>query len=95
MVQSSANHTLGANVEELTLTGSADLTGTGNADANVLRGNAGANVLDGGLGVDTLVGGVGDGMHRLGEHRARPGEREADELGDRESQIREECCKEK
>ena len=51
---------LGANVENLTLTGSADIDGTGNALANVLTGNSGANTLDGGAGADTLTGGAGD-----------------------------------
>ncbi len=57
---SSVNWTLGANVENLTLTGTANLTGTGNALANVLTGNAGNNVLDGGAGADTMAGGLGD-----------------------------------
>jgi Ca2+-binding RTX toxin-like protein len=62
-------YTLGANVENLTLTGSADLEGHGNALDNVLIGNRGDNTLvggagndrlDGGLGADRLVGGAGD-----------------------------------
>ncbi|WP_058754295.1 S8 family serine peptidase [Sphingomonas endophytica] len=48
--------TLGANVENLFLTGSAGLNATGNALANTLRGNAGANVLNGGAGNDVLIG---------------------------------------
>ena len=59
-VQSSINYTLGANVENLTLTGAADLEGTGNALANVLRGNSGYNVLWGLDGNDTLYAGNGD-----------------------------------
>ncbi|MCW5737943.1 MAG: FG-GAP repeat protein [Enhydrobacter sp.] len=57
-VLSSVDHTLAANVENLTLTGSA-LAGTGNALANVLTGNGKANVLSGGDGNDRLVGGAG------------------------------------
>ncbi|MEP9401705.1 calcium-binding protein [Sphingomonas sp. VNH70] len=59
-VQSSIGYVIGANVENLTLTGTANLSGTGNALANVLTGNGGNNVLDGGAGADTLVGGAGD-----------------------------------
>ena len=46
-------------VENLTLTGSAAVNGTGNTLANILIGNAGANVITGGLGADTLTGGAG------------------------------------
>ncbi|MDE1152419.1 MAG: hypothetical protein PW788_07775 [Micavibrio sp.] len=58
-VQASINYTLGANVENLTLTGSADLTGTGNAGDNIITGNSGNDTLDGGAGVDTLDGSAG------------------------------------
>lgn len=58
-VKSSIGYTLGDNVEKLTLTGSAALSGTGNSLANTLTGNTGANVLDGGAGNDILAGGKG------------------------------------
>ena len=58
-VQSSVTYTLGANVENLTLTGSGNINATGNGDANVITGNIGNNVLVGGGGNDTLVGGAG------------------------------------
>lgn len=49
---------LTANVENLTLVGSA-ASGVGNALGNLLVGNAGANSLNGGEGDDRLVGGAG------------------------------------
>ncbi|WP_309678210.1 peroxidase family protein, partial [Polaromonas sp.] len=57
---SAATYTLGANVENLTLTGTAAINGSGNALANVVTGNAAANALDGGDGNDTLNGLAGD-----------------------------------
>ncbi|MEJ5864770.1 calcium-binding protein [Pseudomonas farsensis] len=60
LVQTSFSRTLGANIENLTLLGSADINGTGNDLANIIIGNSGDNVLDGAGGVDTLQGGAGD-----------------------------------
>jgi Ca2+-binding RTX toxin-like protein len=48
------------NLENLTLIGSAAISGTGNGLANVITGNTAANVLDGGVGNDTLTGGLGN-----------------------------------
>ena len=59
-VQSSLAFTLGANVENLTLTGTAAINGTGNALDNVLTGNSGANTLAGSAGNDTYVVSTGD-----------------------------------
>lgn len=60
LVQSSIAWTLGAYFENLTLTGTGSINGTGNALANVLIGNVGANRLDGGVGADTMTGGAGN-----------------------------------
>ncbi|KQP65232.1 hypothetical protein ASF41_21990 [Methylobacterium sp. Leaf111] len=54
------SYTLSANVENLTLSTSAALSGTGNALANTVVGNGGANVLNGKGGADTLTGGLGN-----------------------------------
>lgn len=61
-VESSATYTLSANVENLKLTGSAAIDGTGNSRNNILDGasNSAANVLTGGAGNDTYVVGAGD-----------------------------------
>jgi VCBS repeat-containing protein len=59
-VRASANYALGANVENLVLTGTANIMGVGNAGANIMTGNSGANTLDGGLGADFLYGGAGN-----------------------------------
>ncbi|WP_246881469.1 putative Ig domain-containing protein [Acidovorax sp. JG5] len=59
LVQSGVTYTLSANVENLTLTGTTAINGTGNALDNVLTGNTAANTLNGGAGNDTLNGGTG------------------------------------
>lgn len=61
-VQSGITYTLGANVENLTLTGSSAINGMGNALDNILIGNSAANVLTGGAGNDTYVIGAGDSI---------------------------------
>jgi Ca2+-binding RTX toxin-like protein len=54
-VLSAVTFTLGANIENLTLTGTANINGTGNSLANTLAGNTGINILTGGDGTDTYV----------------------------------------
>jgi hypothetical protein len=58
-VVSTISYTLGANLENLSLSGIADITGTGNSLNNTIIGNAGNNTLNGGGGNDKLVGGAG------------------------------------
>jgi Ca2+-binding RTX toxin-like protein len=74
-VQSSIAWTLGNNLENLVLTGTAAINGTGNTLANVLAGNVGNNTLtgnagndtlDGQGGADTLIGGTGNDTYMLG-----------------------------
>jgi trimeric autotransporter adhesin len=59
-VLSSVTYTLGANIENLTLTGSGAVNGTGNSLNNVIAGNSANNVLNGGVGADTMAGGSGN-----------------------------------
>jgi Ca2+-binding RTX toxin-like protein len=58
-VYTTINLTLGANLDDLFMRGSAAINATGNAQDNVLRGNSAANVLTGGVGADDLRGGGG------------------------------------
>ena len=58
-VRSSVTYTLPAAVENLTLTGSSAINGTGNALGNVITGNSGNNVITGLGGADTLDGAGG------------------------------------
>ncbi|MBD2135391.1 hypothetical protein H6F47_23955, partial [Sphaerospermopsis sp. FACHB-1094] len=59
LVNASISYTLPNNVENLTLTGSSNINGTGNNLNNTLTGNSGNNTLNGGAGIDALTGGVG------------------------------------
>jgi len=61
--RSGISYALTDNVENLTLTGTADLDGTGNGLDNVILGNSGANRIDGGLGADAMAGGAGDDVY--------------------------------
>lgn len=54
-VISSADYAIGNNIEQLILTGSNDIDGTGNAVNNYIQGNSGDNFLNGGGGTDTIL----------------------------------------
>ncbi|HEV2747303.1 MAG TPA: calcium-binding protein [Allosphingosinicella sp.] len=58
-VRSTVGYALGQNIERLTLLGSLDINGRGNALNNLIIGNSGENVLNGADGSDTLTGGMG------------------------------------
>src|SRR5215207_3632332 len=69
IVASTTSYALGANVESLILSGSANIAGAGNVLGNYMIGNGGDNTLDGQSGNDTisaaagndrLLGGYGD-----------------------------------
>lgn len=70
-VIASIDYWLGSDVEDLVLTGSADLAGTGNGLANAITGNDGANLLVGGLGGDRFDGGAGNDTVSYADSSAR------------------------
>lgn len=90
LVSASISYTLGNDVENLTLTGTGAINGTGNTLNNTLTGNAAANALAGGAGNDTLAGGAGndiyvlnrgDGSDTVQENDATTGNRDTAQFG--------------
>lgn len=73
-VNSAINYVLGAHIENLTLTGTSAINGTGNelnntitgnAADNQLSGNEGNDSLNGGLGADIMIGGLGNDIYTV------------------------------
>lgn len=59
-VRSSISYRLSTNVENLVLTGTSAINGTGNELGNTITGNSAANIIDGGAGADVMIGGDGN-----------------------------------
>ena len=59
-VNTSVSRTLGANFDNLILTGISNINAIGNELDNLLTGNDGNNIINGGLGKDTINGGLGN-----------------------------------
>ncbi len=59
VLTSRTSYTIGANVENLSYSGTSAFTGVGNALDNLITGNSGKDKLTGGAGNDTLDGGSG------------------------------------
>ena len=66
-ISSSTSYTLGANEDNLQLTGTANINGSGNELNNILTGNSGANTLKGMAGADSLYGGAGNDILHAGD----------------------------
>ncbi|MDD3013150.1 MAG: calcium-binding protein [Candidatus Gastranaerophilales bacterium] len=69
IVYSSVSWTLGANIENLVLTGTEDINGTGNNLNNILTGNSGNNILNGSAGNDTYIIGLNSGQDLIRDNK--------------------------
>src|SRR5262249_38878124 len=72
-VRSSITYTLGSSVENLVLTGTAAIDGTGNEMDNLLQGNSANNTLAGGGAADTYLIGRGSGIDTIQENDSTAG----------------------
>jgi hypothetical protein len=61
----SSTATLASQYQNLQLSGSSAINGTGNSLDNIISGNTGNNIINGGAGNDTLTGGAGADTFRL------------------------------
>jgi Ca2+-binding RTX toxin-like protein len=64
-INASVTYSLGANLENLTLTGTSAINGLGNALNNTITGNTANNQLDGSTGNDTMTGGTGNDIYLI------------------------------
>jgi Ca2+-binding RTX toxin-like protein len=82
-VVASIDWTLVAKLENLTLTGSDAINGTGNTDDNIIVGNNAANILDGGNGgKDILTGAGGSDIFAFSSRPQRFRSNQADHITD-------------
>lgn len=65
IVRSSISFVLSGDLENLELTGTFAINGTGNAIGNSITGNSAANIINGGAGVDTMSGGAGNDIYTV------------------------------
>ena len=72
LVRASVSYTLPVNVENLELTGTGNLSGTGNAADNLITGNPGNNLLNGKGGTDSIDGGEGSDIYVVGATAEHP-----------------------
>ncbi len=91
LVNASVSYTLGLNVENLTLVGTAAIDGTGNgsgnkilgnASANTLRGLGGNDILDGKAGADAMYGGAGNDTYTVDDPGDSASEQTVPEIDD-------------
>lgn len=73
LVKSSVSYILGNYLNDLTLTGTSNINGTGNEVDNIIIGNSANNILQGGSGNDTLYGNSGNDFLTGGDFGAVSG----------------------